>query len=125
MKTPIEMTLDGVQWRAAGPRSDSGDGLPWATHEGVFDIAGVQLRCYRLNDGRAIFNAEDFHAFFNELLASGLQGSDNKMGDRQVPFKKDAICDCCGKAGAFDFMGDLLCDECADIPAEGENANDL
>lgn len=35
------------------------------------------------------------------------------MGDRIVPFDKDAICDECGKLGAFDFMGDYYCDECA------------
>ena len=35
------------------------------------------------------------------------------MGDREVPFDNDAICDACGKVGAFDFMGDLLCPECA------------
>jgi hypothetical protein len=35
------------------------------------------------------------------------------MGDRIVPFDKDAICDGCGAKGSFDFMGDLLCSECA------------
>ncbi len=29
------------------------------------------------------------------------------MSDRTVPF------DDCGKAGAYDFMGDLLCPDCA------------
>lgn len=33
---------------------------------------------------------------------------------REVPFDKDAICDVCGKQGAFDFMGDLLCSECTE-----------
>ena len=35
------------------------------------------------------------------------------MGDRDVPFDNDAVCDNCGKTGAYDFMGDLLCPECA------------
>ncbi len=34
------------------------------------------------------------------------------MGDRTVPFDDKAICDICGKIGAYDFMGDLLCPEC-------------
>jgi hypothetical protein len=32
---------------------------------------------------------------------------------RDVPFDPDAPCEACGKFGAFDFMGDLLCDTCA------------
>ncbi|NPU90002.1 MAG: hypothetical protein HPY87_09020 [Fervidobacterium sp.] len=35
------------------------------------------------------------------------------MSDRTVPFDKDEACDVCGKIGAFDFMGVLLCPECA------------
>jgi ribosomal protein L37E len=34
------------------------------------------------------------------------------MGDRTVPFDKDAICDSCGKKGAYDFMGDCYCSDC-------------
>lgn len=35
------------------------------------------------------------------------------MGDRTVPFDKDEKCDDCGVTGAFDFMGDYFCGECA------------
>lgn len=34
------------------------------------------------------------------------------MGN-EVPFDKDALCDICGATGAFDFMGDNVCPECA------------
>ena len=34
-------------------------------------------------------------------------------GDRVVPFEENELCDQCGEAGAYDFMGDLLCPECA------------
>jgi hypothetical protein len=66
MKTPIEMMLDGVEWREADPVQQEGesDGLPYATHEGVLEIAGVKLRCYRLNTGQAIFNADDIAELF-------------------------------------------------------------
>jgi len=32
---------------------------------------------------------------------------------RDIPFDKDGVCDVCGKVGAYDFMGDCLCPECA------------
>jgi len=32
---------------------------------------------------------------------------------RNVPFEPNAICDDCGKRGAFDFYGDFLCEDCA------------
>lgn len=39
--------------------------------------------------------------------------------DREIPFEKDAKCDVCGKMGAFDFMGDYICEKCfADIPMD-------
>lgn len=31
---------------------------------------------------------------------------------RDVPFDREAICDECGKKGAYDFMGDFFCPEC-------------
>ena len=35
------------------------------------------------------------------------------MSDRTVPYDAKSTCDACGKVGAYDFMGDLLCPECA------------
>ena len=34
------------------------------------------------------------------------------MSDRTVPFDESANCDGCGRKGAFDFMGDLYCQDC-------------
>jgi hypothetical protein len=34
------------------------------------------------------------------------------MGNNQVPFDPDEICDVCGAKGAYDFMGDCFCGEC-------------
>lgn len=31
---------------------------------------------------------------------------------REVPYDKNAICDNCGKAGSYDFIGDTLCEDC-------------
>jgi len=33
---------------------------------------------------------------------------------RDVPFNPIAICDNCGAVGAYDFMGDYLCQSCVD-----------
>jgi hypothetical protein len=36
---------------------------------------------------------------------------------RTVPYKHDRNCDGCGELGAFDFMGDYICNECfANLP---------
>ena len=32
---------------------------------------------------------------------------------REVPYYPELVCDHCGTVGAFDFMGDYLCHECA------------
>ena len=55
--------MNQVVWEPVAPEPRI-DGLPTVTHEGVFDIGEHKLRCYRLDDGRAIINADDFNAFF-------------------------------------------------------------
>lgn len=64
-KAPIDLLMDTVNWtqREGNPPSD---GL-YATHEGVVDIGGFKLKVYRLNDGRAVIDAEDMDAFFGGL----------------------------------------------------------
>ncbi len=34
--------------------------IPKATHEGKMMILGIEVRTYRLDDGRAVIHAEDF-----------------------------------------------------------------
>ena len=58
-----EVLLDGVEWREGTP-PEIDDGIPYATHEGVLEIAGMKLRCYRLNTGQAIIRADDIADFF-------------------------------------------------------------
>ena len=64
--TPIESLLTNVDW--VRTRNEPKGDLPYATHEGVLKIGEIALRCYRLNTGQAIFNAEDFEALFGVLL---------------------------------------------------------
>ena len=72
MKTPIEMMLDGVHWQEAPTPEQPSDGMLWATHAGVLELAGSKLRCYRLSNGQTIFDADDFHDFFGGELRSNV-----------------------------------------------------
>lgn len=71
MATPVDRLMDTVDWKGLDPAHGIGfddDGIPWATHEGVMTIGEVKLRCYRLNTGQAIFNAEDIDALLGGML---------------------------------------------------------
>lgn len=66
--TPVDQLLGRVDWKATG-NTPGESGLPYATHSGVLEITGcAPLRCYRLNTGQAVFDADDFEAFFGDLL---------------------------------------------------------
>lgn len=67
MATPIDLLMNAVEWEATGSAEDvamADDGIPWATHSGVLHIGGVELRCYTLNTGERILNADDVEALF-------------------------------------------------------------
>jgi hypothetical protein len=48
------------------------------------------------------------------------------MGDRDVPFDENAICDICGVKGAYDFVGDCICEKCMNLkePKDGSTIED-
>lgn len=64
--SPIETMLEGVAWQEQAP-PEVDCGIPYATHSGVLNLMGRNLRCFRLNDGRAIFDADDLADFFGAL----------------------------------------------------------
>ena len=66
MKTPIEMMMmDNLEWTPLGaPDEGRDDGIPYATHSGVLEIAGARLRCHRLSTGQAVFDADDMAHFW-------------------------------------------------------------
>ena len=64
----IPAFMESVEWTETDSKT-SDDGMPYATHSGVMELMGHKLRCYRLNDGRAIFDADDFAAFLAHLTA--------------------------------------------------------
>lgn len=70
----IPMMLQGVIWVAV-PQSEQhaqrladGDKLPHVTHEGVFEIMGHKIKCFRLSNGQAVFEQEDFARFCNAVF---------------------------------------------------------
>lgn len=69
-KTPIEMMLDGTEWIPIPEASEdtaSDNDIPFATHSGVLEFGGEPLRVYRLSDGRAVIDCDDFERFFASL----------------------------------------------------------
>jgi hypothetical protein len=65
MTTPIEQMMDGLDWIPVDGACAGGDtDLPYATHSGVLKIGAMELRCYRLNTGMAVFEADDVNKFF-------------------------------------------------------------
>lgn len=58
--------LAGVKWEQAADASAPSGDIPHVTHSGVLEVMGHSLRCYRLSDGRTIFDADDFGAFMRE-----------------------------------------------------------
>jgi hypothetical protein len=55
--------MDDVRWKELAALEEGRDGL-WATHEGTLEIGDISLRCYTLNDGRRILDADDVHKHF-------------------------------------------------------------
>lgn len=59
MSAPIDKLLDAVAWEMI-PRvaAAQNSGLPFATHSGVLEIAGLKLLVYVLNTGERVFDAK-------------------------------------------------------------------
>jgi hypothetical protein len=58
--TPIERLMQAVEMTPL-PHSDPAETseLPYATHEGYLQIGDISIRCYQLNDGRRLIDAND------------------------------------------------------------------
>ena len=50
--------------------------LPTAVWSGVFTLWGIELRCYVLDDGQRIINADDFQKFV-DAVADGTPMADD------------------------------------------------
>jgi hypothetical protein len=63
-RAPIDILLDGVEWKPINSECTESKGLPVVTHEGVLRIYGIELKVYQLNNGVRIIDKEDL----NKLL---------------------------------------------------------
>lgn len=83
----MDRMLDLVEWRALGEPHVSMAGDPdalYATHEGVLDFGPFQLRCYSLNDGQRVFDADDVAAVFSKPEAGTAEGSNPRENPADV-----------------------------------------
>ena len=65
--TPIESMISDVLVPIDDPTIS--DDMPYATHSGVLNIMGVELKVYRLNTGQAIIDSEDMMRLFDGWMA--------------------------------------------------------
>lgn len=68
-KAPIDYMLDGLDWKVV-ENPQAGD-LPHVTHHGVLNVFDTDLRCYRLSDGMAVFDADDFERMLKTMFDTG------------------------------------------------------
>ena len=69
MSQPIDAILEKVDWQATGAIQT--DALPVATHEGVLNFLGHDLRCYRLSTSQAVINVDDMEQFLESTFGDG------------------------------------------------------
>ena len=62
--SPADKLMDSAEWVAIPGAQREPGGLPVPTHEGVLRIGSAELRCYQLDDGRRIIDADDVAEFF-------------------------------------------------------------
>jgi hypothetical protein len=63
--------LDAVKWSSIWtdePPSTPEDGIPYATHEGVLNIGGLEFQVYQLSDGHRVISEESMVKFFEGLM---------------------------------------------------------
>lgn len=60
----LSALMDAVEWLPAPDSADRPPGELYATHNGVLDLFGTPVKVYRLNDGQAVFDADDVARWF-------------------------------------------------------------
>ncbi len=63
---PAEHIFDGVDWVVLDPPDDPNAEL-FATHSGEVVFGELRFRCYQLNDGQRVIDADDVAAAFAAL----------------------------------------------------------
>lgn len=60
----IEVLLDRVEWENCDTPDQLHTGDLYATMKGELNFLGFKFRCYVLNDGQRVLNADDVEKFF-------------------------------------------------------------
>lgn len=68
MSTPTDAIFATVQWEDIPQTKSHPPGSLFATHEGKLTIGDFTFRCYQLNNGQRVFDAEDVEAFFGRKI---------------------------------------------------------
>lgn len=64
-KLPVEIMVDNVAVHKVPKPPNLKEGDLYATHEGVLDLGGFKMKCFILNNGQRILDAEDVEKFLN------------------------------------------------------------
>ena len=65
--TPIDQIMNAVEWEPVEGQIVEDDGSSYATHHGMLRIAGFEPKCYQLNTGQRVIDAEEMERFFGAL----------------------------------------------------------
>ena len=55
MKAPIDMMLDGAEWRQVDNPNSGNNDLPYVTHEGCIELLGQRIKVVQLSTGERLF----------------------------------------------------------------------
>lgn len=79
LTAPVEKMMERVEWRELpDPEEEIAPGGLYATHEGILEIGAARLRCYTLNGGQRVFDADSVAAFFAPPLIPDGRSEDER-----------------------------------------------
>ena len=61
----MDAMMDGIDWKEGSTPFEHEEGMPYATHEGIWHFMGQDIRVYRLNTGQTIIHADDMEKLLN------------------------------------------------------------
>ena len=67
-ETPIETMLDNIHFEPCELPDSVEEGELYATHVGYLDIADCLLKCFVLNNGQRVIDADSMNELFGEEL---------------------------------------------------------
>lgn len=85
MKSTIDMMLDGA---TRTPIDNAcGENELFATHSGVLNISGIEIKCWRLSDGRAMIDADSMARLVGFDSSAELANDLERLGNTELAAK--------------------------------------